>query len=154
MPEKDTVVEVQRSRLLSSESCWDLSAYSSAGVDDNDDEDTSMIVDKGLQCSSDILLCMEGAEGALCGACAESYIYSSAERVCIKCSSSQDRALIALGVLASLGLLALVAVVRVRNVGKLPQWAEQSQLWGVLKQVDSGALKVAWSNYQVRCCSY
>jgi hypothetical protein len=121
---------------VSKESCWLSASYSTHEYDDD------------YVCSTDKLLCMEGARSPLCGSCDDGYIYSSAERVCLTCDVSQARAF-AVAAVAVAALIALSLFLWVRKVGKLPSCMEDSWAWGVLKQVDGGALKVVWSNYQV-----
>lgn len=116
-------------------SCWDITMYS----DENNVE----------ACNSDTLLCTKGSRGALCGSCETNYVFSSADRICISCSVSQGRAVLVLSVTASLVFLCLVLAAWMRRYGIITKFVQKTPLWGVLKQVDNGALRVAWSNYQI-----
>jgi hypothetical protein len=120
-------------------SCWDIAAYSDGSIDDDDDDSA---------CNSDKLLCKEGARGALCGSCEEAYIYSSAERVCVACDESQALVLVLGGIAAGVALVA-AGLYYSGALQRLPGWVARSQVLGVLRQIDSGAIRVAWANYQV-----
>jgi len=120
------------------ESCWDIAAYSAEGFDDDD----------GSACASDNLLCKKGARGALCGSCEETYIYSSAERVCIACDKSHVFALVLGGTAAGVALAA-GSLYYSGALQRLPGWVAGSPVVGVMRQIDSGAIRVAWANYQV-----
>jgi hypothetical protein len=124
-------------------SCWNMAAYSDGSINDDDD---------GSACNSDNLLCREGSSGALCSSCDENNIYSSAERVCVACDASQTHVLAIacafVGAAIALGGLYFSGTFR-----RLPKWVLRSPviqvLQQVLRQVDSGALRVVWANYQV-----
>jgi hypothetical protein len=124
-------------RLDAQGNCWDQSSYPGGSAHAQ------------ARCDSDKLLCMPGANGALCGSCDRGFIYSSAERVCIACDVSQLRVLVVLGTCAGCALVALAVFAHIRTGGDVPQWLRKLWLWGVLRQVDGGALRVAWANYQV-----
>jgi hypothetical protein len=109
---------------------------------------------RGIMCSSDELLCMVGANSPLCGSCDDGFIFSSAERICVPCGISNERAFTVFGACAAVTLFGLVLHIWVRRIGKLPAFIEKSWVWGVLKQIDDGALRVAWSNYQVSQLSF
>jgi hypothetical protein len=108
-------------------------------------------------CNSDSLLCSHGARGPLCGSCDDGFIYSSAERVCVACGVSQTRVLVAVGVVLFVAFFAVGLRSSAHHFRQLSlsKWAESSWVLGTLRQIDSGALRVAWSNYQVDafCCT-
>jgi hypothetical protein len=135
----DSIVGTTRQRALAapSQSCWAAASY----LGENGDE--------GIACSPDILMCSDGARSPLCGSCEEGFIYSSSKRVCTACAASQLRAGVITGVCAVLTLLTILIVWWVRRHRELPSWLAKCSLWGIFKHVDGGALKVAWSNYQV-----
>jgi hypothetical protein len=123
--------------LLEVKSCWDFRSYSG-----------NVGYEKG-RCNADELLCVPGANGPLCGSCKDGFIYSSADRTCIACKASMARVIVALGTLACVALLVALTFVRARPSRALAEFMKTFWLWGILRQVDGGALRVAWSNYQV-----
>jgi hypothetical protein len=102
----------------------------------------------GSVCDSDNLLCKEGSRGALCGSCEDAFIYSSAERVCVACDESQTRTLIFVGTTAGAALV-VGGLFFSGALQRMPRWVSNSQVAGAFRQIDSGALRVAWANYQV-----
>jgi len=105
-------------------SCWDPNAYESN------------------VCDSDNLLCIEGSRGALCGSCDNAYIYSSVDRICVACDVSLTRLTFIVGTATGLAL----AAVGLHFSGALEHMPTLLVGFGV---VDSGALRVAWANYQI-----
>jgi hypothetical protein len=130
-------------------SCWDMEAY----IDDDDDTVAGGGGGGGgggrrTDCTSDALLCKEGSCGALCSSCENTFIYLSAERVCVACKESQVQAL-AVAIIVFVGAFVTAGLHFSGALYRLPAWVSRSKLFGVLRQVDSGALRVAWANYQV-----
>jgi hypothetical protein len=71
------------------------------------------------------------------------------DRVCISCTVSRARAFALISVVALVCLLSAVVHFRFQGSPSFQEWVEGLWLVGVVKQVDGGALRVAWSNYQV-----
>jgi hypothetical protein len=116
--------------------CWDMAAYTNG-------DGTS-----GSSCNSDRLLCKDGSHGALCGSCDNGFIYSSAERVCVACAASIDRVLALVG--AAVGAALVGGAVYFSGAHhRLPACSALSWVMDIAREVDSGALRVAWANYQV-----
>jgi hypothetical protein len=93
-------------------------------------------------------MCQAGNRGPLCSSCEQSWTYSAAERACIQCSSSHERAAIILGVGAGL-VFVLLSLYVSGYLKKMPNCIRKSPVLGTLRQIDSGAFRVLWSNYQV-----
>jgi hypothetical protein len=130
---------IRRHRRLG-ENCWDMTlAYGDLG--------------DGV-CNSDELMCMAGSGGPLCGSCTDGFVYSSAGRVCAECDT-QRRAVV-LGGCGGIGIVAIAVYAGARHFrrGKLLKWVAGSWVLGIAKQVDSSALRVAWSNYQVKSLTF
>jgi hypothetical protein len=123
-----------------SSQCWLIAAYNRSGVVD----DTS--------CTTDKLLCKPGNRGPLCSSCEQSWTYSTVERFCIECSSSHERALIIIGVGTGIMVL-LISLYATGLLQKMPNFVRKSSILGTLRQIDPGAFRVLWSNYQVCCVS-
>jgi hypothetical protein len=97
---------------------------------------------------SDNLLCKKGSRGALCSSCENAFIFSSAQRVCVACDESQNRVVAVFGAIAGAAIMCGGLYLSGAFQRLLP-WLTRFQVAGVLRQVDSGALRVVWANYQI-----
>jgi hypothetical protein len=73
-------------------------------------------------------------------------MYSSLSRVCEPCGRSEYLLFVLLGTMVA--LVAARLVLR-RKHHRMPAWLARSRVVGVMRQIDSGALRVAWANYQI-----
>jgi len=121
---------------VDSSTCWDIAVYR-VGGDDNS------------LCNSDKLLCKEGSRGTLCGSCDDTFFFSSAERVCLSCSASYERNVVFFTTTGVITLLLGCLFILSRYMFVIPSCVERSWVCGLLRQVDSGDLRVAWANYQI-----
>lgn len=118
--------------------CWEIDAYGGNQGDNS-------------SCSSDALMCLKGNRGPLCSSCDETWTYSSAERVCIECTASHQRAYTVFGLGAGVVVL-LISLHFTGLLKKMPDYVRKSSLLGTVREIDPGAFRVLWSNYQVRQC--
>jgi hypothetical protein len=123
--------------------CWKMDAYRSSDETSSESESGAA----AAECSAPTLLCSEGNRGPLCSSCEPLWTYSSAERICIKCSTSLERTLLMLCVgvfvLSVLGFLHTSA-----KLEHVPSWILNSTVVGSLRQIDHGAFRVIFSNFQ------
>jgi hypothetical protein len=116
--------------------CWDMAAYTDASSSEHG------------PCDPNTLMCFPGSNSPLCGSCDEEFIYSSAERVCVACGEAQTRSVAI--VFAALGVVVVAAAMFFSGAYRhFSEWVVCSTLTQIAGQVDSGALRVAWANYQV-----
>jgi hypothetical protein len=110
--------------------CWTLGAY----------EENSAV------CRASALLCMPGSTGPLCGSCEYGYVYSTTSQTCSLCATSAVKAITKVG-----AMLMLVGVAMSTYAGwlKFPEFVRRSWIVGVISQLDNGAIRVIWSNYQI-----
>jgi len=100
------------------------------------------------KCGSTKLLCLEGAEGPLCGSCKEGYLYSSETNSCKSCNDSRFKTstYVIMGFIIVLGCTVIV----IYFSGQKFQDAKK-----FLSGFDSGSLKVLWVTYQIiMSCSW
>ena len=101
---------------------------------------------KSSICQSNSLQCTFGAIGPLCGACDVGFFYSSTDLLCHSCSAP---------VLTNIVLLAVGVVVAIimgtlkTGLLRVPEYMQRTSVYGALYRLDSGTLRVVWSNYQV-----
>ena len=114
--------------------CWTRSTY--------DDEDFHE------KCDSDKLLCAPGSRGPLCGSCEDGYTYTAALSRCAPCESSDYT--VPISVIGGVFLVGAVFLVAHKLGYELPTRVLKYPPFTVLKHVDRGKLKVAYSTYQVR----
>jgi hypothetical protein len=71
--------------------------------------------------------------------------------VCIACNASQERAVVVVGVCGAALMLGALFLAWKKRVAKsdIPGWMKRLGFLRVLKQVDGGNMRVAWSNYQI-----
>jgi hypothetical protein len=104
-------------------------------------------------CTSSDILCAEGSTGPLCGACATDYTFSAALSRCSKCGGAWLQVIIVLSV--AVGAFVLMWSVRsgeiVVPVALQATCGEKIRIpiIGVIASIDSGALKLLWSTFQV-----
>jgi len=117
------------------ESCW-LASYLNE----------TWFEEKGMkECNSDSLQCAKGSHGALCGSCKDGYIFSSTEQNCIRCGEAWIN-VIPMLIFLMLGIV-FVYLVRTDRI-TFGNCASDSWL-GMLRRIDSGLMRVVWSNYQI-----
>jgi hypothetical protein len=122
-------------KVANASGCWEESRYGERDADNH-------------ICNPDKLLCVDGANSVLCGSCDAEFIYSSAERVCVSCGVATVRSMVAVGcaLFVSVGIAAMYLSGAHRRI---PAGARKSRVVQFLAQVDSGALRVMWANFQV-----
>ena len=84
--------------------------------------------------------------GPLCGKCIDGYVYSSAQKICILCSSSWIFAAIIFA-FAFVTLAVWTAFYTGRL--QLPAAMQRSWIVGVILNTGSGEFRVLWSTYQI-----
>jgi hypothetical protein len=94
---------------------------------------------------------MKGSEGILCGSCEDGYTFSNALSLCVECDSSPN--LVPMYIFAAIGFMGMVAgVLRLcglRLSAKSEMGILQVLPFSLLKHVDKGMMKVAWSTFQI-----
>lgn len=101
---------------------------------------------KSNLCESDSLQCTLGATGPLCGSCESGYFYSSTALVCQPCNSAKLKNLIVPGIGLFIGIV--VAALYSKTLF-IPEGMRRTWIFFVFQRLDSGTLRVVWSNYQV-----
>jgi hypothetical protein len=97
-------------------------------------------------CQSDTLQCKEGAIGPLCGSCDDGFYYFSTDLICLPCNSPKHKTIILLLAYTFIG----VAIGTFYSGSlRIPEGMQRNWIFGVLQRIDTGALRVVWSNYQV-----
>lgn len=104
-------------------------------------------------CQSSDILCATGSTGPLCGACADGYTFSAALSRCSLCGGAWLQVIIVL----SVAVAAFVVLWYMRSgvvdipVSLQPYLGEKWHIpiIGVIASIDSGALKLLWSTFQV-----
>ena len=97
-------------------------------------------------CKSNALQCTQGAIGPLCGSCDTGFYYSSTELVCLPCNSIKRKTLIQMMAYLFIGVMVGPLYCGSRHV---PKGAQHMWIFGVFQRLDSGTIRVVWSNYQV-----
>jgi hypothetical protein len=129
--------DAARRRLLSSVDCDTFANFTSA------------------ECQDASLTCVTGSTGPLCGACKEGYTFSAALSRCDLCGGAWYQVII----VVSVGVVAAVLLWTMRSgTITVPQFAQKQfnlaptlpiPIIGVIASIDSGALKLLWSTFQI-----
>ena len=98
-------------------------------------------------CDSNELQCRNGAEGPLCGSCANGFTYSSTNQRCVSCRGAE----IVSNVVVALTLLILIIPVTALYGGfvALPVCIKSSRFFAAVSQLDSGTFRIIISTYQI-----
>ena len=119
-------------------------------VDDDKLDCWSIFTNASDSCTSDSLQCTLGSTGPLCGSCDAGFFYSSSDYVCQSCSNSHvSKAVSVLVVGLVVGVLAGSLY---SGVLEVPKGMQNTWIVGLFQRIDSGILRVVWSNYQVLFC--
>ena len=122
-------------------------------ADDSADDDANSLdcwrfsASKSDACQSDVLQCTPGAIGPLCGSCDAGFFYSSTLLVCQSCKTHTVKNVV---VIVVVFLICVLGGMLYTGRLRIPECIQRTWIFGIIRRLDSGTLRVVWSNYQVK----